>query len=694
MIQTKFDPTKPIRYVMYGRMSSDQQNPRSPDQQYDEIERTLKRNGYSWVPCGKFRDDGLSGRKMSNRPSFMQMMDDIKSGRLSADAILVDSFERFGRMRDVDNVRQNLLTKFGVMVLTADSNFTDPTSVPGKALGFVESFRATQDAHVKAHNVLRGKRDIVSQKYWPGGPKPMGYKLESVTRECDGRTEIIGSRLVSDPQWAPVVREVFDMADTLGLGSNRIAQTLNKRSDLVQQARARRFHSDTIGRILSNPIYKGVMVFGRVATDIVDDRKVTVRNAAEEHFIVKDFCEPLITLEQWDRVNAVRSERGASIKRLRGRNKSNKQFQALAPGMILKFPLSGLVRCGVCGASMRPNQGGGTSKRGRRFVYYMCPSHHHGSCTNPLYCPEDWLRESVLSALRNRLFLAPGTPGEIPAWFPELVAEVDNCLEELAQSKQSNARPALEQELKDIESKIKGWTLSFGDPNLPTAMRGVLMEQSKSAFERRELIARELAQIDNLKEIVKRELNPKRVLDCLQQLATVMAGSNPTQLNHELSRHIDRIEVFPDRRVVMRTCRLGVFEGLDFVLSNVTGSAVRAAASEETQDSGVQRIKPRLRVKLNVDTGGHFGTASSTGSRRIEDPEQFADFDEQWFWVDHFQMPDNRCWSEENADQVARVRAEEGQSLAKLAKRFGVSIPTIRRALRIAGARLTMAALN
>ena len=137
-----------------------------------------------------------------------------------------------------------------------------------------------------------------------------------------------------------------------------------------------------------------------------------------------------------------------------------------------------------------------------------------------------------------------------------------------------------------------------------------------------------------------------------------------------------------------------MFEGLDFVLSNVTGSAVRAAASEETQDSGVQRIKPRLRVKLNVDTGGHFGTASSTGSRRIEDPEQFADFDEQWFWVDHFQMPDNRCWSEENADQVARVRAEEGQSLAKLAKRFGVSIPTIRRALRIAGARLTMAALN
>ncbi len=225
-------------------------------------------------------------------------------------------------------------------------------------------------------------------------------------------------------------------------------------------------------------------------------------------------------------------------------------------------------------------------------------------------------------------------------------------------------------------------------------MRGVIVEQSKSACERREQIARELAQIDNLKEIVKRELNPKRVLECLQQLATVMAGSNPTQLNHELSRHIDRIEVFPDRRVVMRTCRLGVFEGLDFVLSNVTGATGRAAASEEIQDSGVQRIKPRLRVKLNVESGGHFGTASSTGSRRIEDPEQFADFDEQWFWVDNFQMPDNRCWSEENADQVARVRADEGISHAKLAKRFRVSTPTIRRALGIAAGRPALAALN
>ena len=66
--------------------------------------------------------------------------------------------------------------------------------------------------------------------------------------------------------------------------------------------------------------------------------------------------------------------------------------------------------------------------------------------------------------------------------------------------------------------------------------------------------------------------------------------------------------MFPDRRVVMRTCRLGVFEGLDFVLSNAAGGNGRSTPME-TPDPEVQRIKPRLRVKLNVESGS-FGAAS------------------------------------------------------------------------------------
>jgi hypothetical protein len=34
MLNRKYDPTQPYRYLRYGRMSSEKQNPRSPDQQF------------------------------------------------------------------------------------------------------------------------------------------------------------------------------------------------------------------------------------------------------------------------------------------------------------------------------------------------------------------------------------------------------------------------------------------------------------------------------------------------------------------------------------------------------------------------------------------------------------------------------------------------------------------------------------
>ena len=63
MIDTVFNAEAPLRYCRYGRMSDEQQNPRSPDQQFDEIDRTKKRVGREqWFHVKDFRDDAISGR--------------------------------------------------------------------------------------------------------------------------------------------------------------------------------------------------------------------------------------------------------------------------------------------------------------------------------------------------------------------------------------------------------------------------------------------------------------------------------------------------------------------------------------------------------------------------------------------------------------------------------------------------------
>ncbi len=98
MITTNFNPDLPLRYVTYGRMSSEEQNPRSPEQQFDDIDRTKKRQRRdNWIYVKKYRDDGISGRYKRKRPGFRQMLDEIRTGMVKVDAILVDTIERFAR---------------------------------------------------------------------------------------------------------------------------------------------------------------------------------------------------------------------------------------------------------------------------------------------------------------------------------------------------------------------------------------------------------------------------------------------------------------------------------------------------------------------------------------------------------------------------------------------------------------------
>jgi DNA invertase Pin-like site-specific DNA recombinase len=140
-------------------MSSDLQNERSPEQQEAEIRHRLQSLGYPWQIVKVYTDRAKSGRLQRNRPDYQRMMDDIRSGAVVTDLILVDTLERLGRLDDMPTIRKELRDRHGVLVLTADSGFADPTTPQGRALGMVEAFRSTEDGRIKAYNVLRGERE-------------------------------------------------------------------------------------------------------------------------------------------------------------------------------------------------------------------------------------------------------------------------------------------------------------------------------------------------------------------------------------------------------------------------------------------------------------------------------------------------------------------------------------------------------
>lgn len=406
MLHRVFDPKRPYRVVLYVRMSGDKQNPRSPDQQVAEIKRRLKAAGYRWVVVTVYRDDAKSGKYLRKRKAYQKMLRDLKSGVVKADLILVDTLERLGRVEEMPTIRKELFERHGILVLTADSNFADPNTVQGKALGMFEAMRATEDGRVKAHNVLRGKLDAAELKHWPGGPPPFGYMLKSVMKTVHGREEVDHCLLVPNPLTGWIMQCLFERAETTSHGSIRLARALNDDPRIPDKHKP--FQPETIAYWLDNPIYYGTLRFNQNATGVINDTRVVEANAPDQVLLVPDFCEGLVLRERWDNVQAVRQVRRQRSLEARARKQQSdgKLLDATAPGLTLNYLLSGLLFC-ECGLRMTASSSSAyVAKDGtqRRYVSYVCPGYLGGHCENGTRIPEPWIREMVIGKLRERLF--------------------------------------------------------------------------------------------------------------------------------------------------------------------------------------------------------------------------------------------------------------------------------------------------
>lgn len=407
MLKCDFDPAKPYCVVIYARMSDKSQNPRSPDQQIELINDLMKRLQLPWRVIAIYRDDGISGRYHRKRKGFTRMLRDLKSGACRAQLVLVDTFERLSRADNSAQTRDEL-ADLGILVLTADSRFQDPTTPSGRALGVLESFRAAEDGKVKAHNVVRGKRDAVKLGHWPGGPIPFGFRLRNVMMIRKGIEEIDHRVLEPVPELRWIVELIFQLADERAWGSSRISQHLNEHADIPSELKP--FLESTIYWILNNHIYFGEMVWGRNCTGIVKDVRVLQKQDEADWQVNPNFCEPLIERSQFDRVQA-----NFNSRRKPSPPANDKELDIAglrAKGVALTYPLSGLVVCDCCGRAMVASSGGAyttTTGAEHRYVHYVCPGSRSGACGNTCHISESWLREVVTDLIRTRLFLSSET---------------------------------------------------------------------------------------------------------------------------------------------------------------------------------------------------------------------------------------------------------------------------------------------
>lgn len=676
MLVTKFDLYIPHRVVIYLRMSQEGQNPRSPEQQDAVIRELMQRLGVPWVVVATYRDDFISARFTRRRPNFLRMLKDLKTGVVQASLVLVDTFERLTRAENGDSIRE-MFRRIGVLVLTANSNFNDPTSSSGRALSAFESLRASEDGKVKAHNVLRGKRDAVRLKQWPGGAAPFGFYLVAVFKTEKGLQEIAYRIPKPNPETKWIVEEIFRLADELGYGTSRIAKALNNDPRIPDELKP--FHPATIGEILDNEMHIGDYIWGKNCTGIVDEVRVVQPLPKEEWLHITEFCEPIIDRERWDRVQALRQARRQKCPK---KAKTQPAIAGLAtPGIALKYPLTGLVCCAHCKRRMNPQSSAPyecVSGEVRRYVYYGCSGLAGGLCDNRKRIPEEWLRETVVSLMRSRLQLDDCGPASTR--LLEFVEMVRRELESHV-ALQPDPSAALQAEQHDLEDQCSGWKQSLGNRDLPAIVRHSIEGELERAMTRiQQIQAEQAARLAGTQQR-QQVLNPQEISERLQRLATMLNEGNASAMNLMLSHHIDTIWCDDTGHVVIRTCKLGALAG-DLTLFITDSSRPQGAASDAVPAKFC--AKPRRRARLDIKGAIDDDEEEIEANEFAVDTDRFASLGPKWFAEDHFDVPETLSWAEANAQAVAEFRLCTHSSMEVTAKHFGKTTPTIRAALRYA----------
>jgi DNA invertase Pin-like site-specific DNA recombinase len=451
VIHREFKLQSPYRVAIYARMSDKRQNQRSPQQQRDHIIEIMRRYNCPWTTVKVYQDAGIKGRYMRRRAGLQELLRDIEVGLIQIDLIVVDNLERFGRADEVEALRLKLRTHYGVLIVAADNNFADPTGITGKAVGMVEQIRSTEEGRIKGLNVIRGKKDALRLKRWPGGPAPLGYKCEQHV-DRSGPHPRLYSILIEDPNTAWIIRRLFEQAQATGWRGSRLARWLNADPHIPDALKP--FYAPSVDYMLSNSIYIGVGVWGALCTDIIDDARVIEPNPHPEEIVrVDGFCPPLVTTETYNTVQAIKAARARPLPTA----PDGKLIEPTAGGISLTYMLAGLVKC-ACGACRVPRTSGRKSKAGTEYTYYACPRHNDGACPNGRHIREQHLSQAVIAHLRRRLFPQPAESGTVPAWFGGLVKQVEQCLETLRVGEprhedECKARAALEK-----RRRVRVWT--------------------------------------------------------------------------------------------------------------------------------------------------------------------------------------------------------------------------------------------
>jgi DNA invertase Pin-like site-specific DNA recombinase len=325
-----------LRVAFYARVSTDNREQESSLENQQKHFEDLLIKHQEWQSAGLYTDDGISGKFVKNRKSFLRMIVDAKAGKI--DKIITKSISRFARNNMLCRQYVMELKEIGISVFFEKENLDTMSAGSDLVLSILASI-AEQES-----------RDISTNVKWTYEKKFEKGEVVLNTSRFLGYSKDEEGKLIIVPEEAEIVRRIYrEFAG--GYTYNVIARGLERDGILSpgkfendnNSCSGEIWHPSTVKSILENEKYKGDALLQK--TFNVDFLSKRQKNIGQVDSVFVENCIPAIISKELADMVKVELDR-----RKRIRNSSNESGRGK---YCSKYPFSGLLICNNCNGKFR-----------------------------------------------------------------------------------------------------------------------------------------------------------------------------------------------------------------------------------------------------------------------------------------------------------------------------------------------------
>lgn len=287
----------------YARVSTDLEEQITSYQAQRKYYTEYIQKNPDWEFAGMYTDEGISATSTRHREGFNQMIKDALDGKI--DLIITKSVSRFAR-----NTVDSLTTIRKLKENNVECYFEKEN---------IWTFQSSSESRK-----WQIRKDFSNGKI--GSITILGYR-----RNADGILEI-------EPKEAELVRMIF--SDYIsGMGQQRIANKINEMGIPTRQGNL--WTHPRIREILTNEKYIGNLLLQKYYRNNHIEKIKTKNQGELARYYVEQAHEPIVDFDTFIKVQTILDQR---------------HEQYTHDGSTNRYPLSGLITCGLCGKNYQRKQ--------------------------------------------------------------------------------------------------------------------------------------------------------------------------------------------------------------------------------------------------------------------------------------------------------------------------------------------------